>query len=342
MAHMLHDLGFSSPKMAGWLRLGVGLALGGLFLAILANSVDLASVSGLLARAAWLPLLVALAAYAVDFVLRALRFWLLLGPAAPDAPRFWKTASPFVASFGISDILPFRIGDAFRVYWFHRKFGYPIWQLVSAMLIERVLDLVSILLLGSAALLAVDSSIPAAVMRQFQIVLTATTLLCLFVLLSPAVLDRIASWVERGFKQKLLLIACGAMRSAAAAIRSIGSLKRMASMLVMSVFLWLLESVVMLGAWISLGGQPTQWLKPFVAFAIATLGTLVPALPGHFGSYEYFGVLSFDFLGVDQTMAMATVLLAHLVLWLPTAMFGVVWLLASKDRLSRPVEAKSY
>jgi glycosyltransferase 2 family protein len=333
---MLHDLGLSSPKMAGWLRLGAGLALGALFLVILANMVDLASVSGLLARAALPPLLVALVAYTVDFVLRALRFWLLLAPGASGAPRFWKTASPFVASFGISDILPFRIGDAFRVYWFHRKFGYPIWQLVSAMLIERVLDLVSILLLGSAALLAVESSIPAAVMRQFQIVLSATTILCLFVLLSPAMLDRVAGWIERGFTQKLLLAACGAMRSAAAAIRLIGSLKRMAVMLVMSVFLWLLESVVMLAAWISLGGEPADWLKPFVAFAIATLGTLVPALPGHFGSYEYFGVLSFDFLGVDRTMAMATVLLAHLILWAPTALFGVAWLLISKKRPSEP------
>ena len=72
---------------------------------------------------------------------------------------------------------------------------------------------------------------------------------------------------------------------------------------------------------------------PLVLAYLRNLGTLVPALPGHFGSYEYFGLLSFDMVQVDRTMATAVILLAHLILWMPTALFGIVWLLTTrKDR----------
>ena len=88
----------------------------------------------------------------------------------------------------------------------------------------------------------------------------------------------------------------------------------------------------MLGAWASLGGAARDALRPFFAFTIATLGTLVPALPGHFGSYDYFGVMALDAVGVERTMAAAVILLSHLLLWLPTALYGVGWLLVSRRR----------
>ena len=47
-------------KMAKWLRFGAGLALGLIFLALVRNSVDLASVGRMMAHAAWPPLVLAL------------------------------------------------------------------------------------------------------------------------------------------------------------------------------------------------------------------------------------------------------------------------------------------
>jgi uncharacterized membrane protein YbhN (UPF0104 family) len=72
-----------------------------------------------------------------------------------------------------------------------------------------------------------------------------------------------------------------------------------------------------------------------VAFAFSTLGTLVPALPGNFGTYEYFGVSSFRAVGVDEPLAAATILLAHMILWLPTALFGIGWLMVARPMTRR-------
>ena len=318
------------PGVAQWFQLALGLVLGGVFLALVFSAVDLASVSAQLARAAWWPLLVALLAYAVDFVLRALRFWFLLTDDDRRDLPFTPTIAPFIASFGISDILPFRLGDAFRVYWFHRQFRLAVGRVIGAMIIERVLDMVSILALASIALLAVDTRLPRAVILQFQLVLTAAWIIGGLTLLSPAILERLAAWGQARFDRPAAQKLAGMARSIAASIRSVGQVRRMAGLIAFSIAIWLLESLVMLGAWVSLGGAPGEWLRPFLAFTVSTLGTLVPALPGHFGSYEYFGMLSFRAVGVGATMAAAVIMIAHLILWLPTALFGIGWLMLSR------------
>lgn len=324
------------PGRAQWLQLVLGVILGGVFLALVFRAIDLRSVGQQLGQAIWWPLLVALLAYAIDFVLRALRFWSLLADDDDRDLRFPPTISPFIASFGISDILPFRLGDAFRVYWFHKQFDLPVGRLIGAMIIERVLDMVSILALASVALLMVDTRLPTAVILQFQLVLTAAWIIGGLTLLSPAILERVASWSERQFSRPLVHKLARMARSVAESIRSVGQFRRMMALIAFSIAIWLLESLVMLGAWVSLGGAPAQWLQPFLAFTVSTLGTLVPALPGHFGSYEYFGMLSFRAVGVGATMAAAVIMIAHLILWLPTALFGVGWLMLSRKTTGTP------
>ena len=145
----------SSPsRVLRWFQLVLGVVLGTGFLLLLWKSLDVAAVGALLARAVPFPLLIGLAAYVADFALRAVRFWLLLdGRQRAVGP----TISPFVASFGISDILPFRLGDAFRVFWFHRHLHLPLGTVLGAMILERMLDLVSIVLLAGLAFYAVDT-----------------------------------------------------------------------------------------------------------------------------------------------------------------------------------------
>jgi uncharacterized protein (TIRG00374 family) len=315
---------------ARW-RFWLGVAVGTVFLVLLWTSVDRAAVGALLMRASWPPLALALAAYALDFLLRAWRFRLLLDPDGRKVP-FGPSVAPFVASFGISDILPFRLGDVFRVYWFHRSFSLPVGHVLGAMVVERVLDLVSILMVAGLALLLVDTALPAEIVTQFRLVLAVAVAASLVVLLSPGAIEAVAGWGERRFRHSAMSKLTGTARSVAQAVRGTGNPRRILGMVVLSFALWLLESLVMLGAWVSLGGELPQWLRPLVAFAFSTLGTLVPALPGHFGSYEFFGMLSYRAVGVEAEQAAATILLAHLLLWLPTALFALGWLVSMRRR----------
>lgn len=310
-----------------WSRFALGMACGALFIYLIARSVNVPDVLALMGQAMWIPLLVGLAAYSLDFVLRAVRFWILLDGKHKGVPLA-ASISPFIASFGISDILPFRLGDVYRVFWFNRRFDLPVGTLLGSMLLERLLDLISLLFLAAAAFAVIDIAVDETLLWIMQAVIAVAAIFGLSVLAAPTLLSKIAPRLTHG--SGAIAPRIGAMLDAMAqSLAAFGNLRRMAEIFVLSMVIWLLESAVLLGAWISLGGTWPDWGAPFFAFSAATLGTLVPALPGHFGSYEYFGILAFDAAGVDRTLGAAAILLSHLILWLPTAAFGVGWLLMS-------------
>lgn len=310
-----------------WWRLLLGLVCGTLFVVLISRSISLRAVLSTMADAAWLPLLVGLAAYALDFVLRAIRFWLLLDGPTRRVPLA-GSISPFIASFGISDILPLRIGDVFRILWFNRRFKLPVGTLLGAMLLERMFDLVSLVLLAAVAFAMADITLDGTLLAIANAVVAVTVLSSLIILAAPALVGKVAEYFNRrngNLPQRIGTT----LEAMAKAIADFGSWRRLTGMLLFSLLIWLLESVVLIGAWISLGGTSENGSAPFLAFTVSTLGTLVPALPGHFGSYEYFGMIAFDAAGIDRTMGAATILLSHLILWVPTAAFGVAWLMAS-------------
>lgn len=320
---------------ASWLRVGLGFVLGVAFVALVIQNIDLAEVYELIARAHMLPLVIAVIAFVVDFLLRAVRFWAMLILATDRRLSLRPTIGPFIASFGMSDLLPLRIGDGFRVIWFSRHFHIPAGTVIGTMVVERILDLVSIVILGVVALALLDDGAPPLLVRNFQVVLGMAAIAGCFLLFAPVLACRILERLFARFDIAAVAMVINALRATSAAVVQIGSWRRLAWLGAVSLFLWLLESVVLIGAWISLDGAWKAILQPFTAFVFSTLGTLVPSLPGHFGAFEYFGIQAFALTGVDASMAAAVVFLAHLILWAPTAIFGVCWLVFGAPQKQR-------
>jgi uncharacterized protein (TIRG00374 family) len=183
--------------------------------------------------------------------------------------------------------------------------------------------------LGGIALALVGLAAPPALVWNFQLLLIIALAGGLAMLFVPALLYRVLNKLFDRIKFGPIVVVISALRSAAQAVAQIRSWRRLTLLTIMSLALWLLESVVFLGVWVSLRGSTDAMLKPFIAFAFSTLGTLVPSLPGHFGPFEFFGLQAFALVGVETSIAAAVVLLAHLILWAPTALFGIGWLLFS-------------
>lgn len=295
-------------------RIALHLAVGIGFLWLFLRQVDLGPAFAIVGRASVLPLLIALLAYAADFLLRAARFWLLLMRASGQSLAWAPVPGPFIASFGISDLLPLRAGDVFRLLWFQRNMKLRSGGVLGAMMIERFFDLFSLLLLGLAIFtwhLAGD----------WRFCLIVLILICGMAGLLVPIGSRMAEKAGTLRSKWLAWLA-----SAVGSFQMLRSVPLLAGLTAMSLICWLLEAVVMLGAWISLGGAAERWAEPMAAFVGSTLGTLFPGLPGHFGTFELFGLEIFSRSGVEPGFAAAVLLLAHLLLWAPTALFAMIWL----------------
>lgn len=316
--------GLSSRTWRILLHSLVGLTL----LALFVRQVNFAEVVTLMMRAAAVPIILALCAYGLDFLLRAMRFWFLLEAVTGTRLPWRAVPGPFIASFGISDLLPLRAGDVFRLIWFQRNMGLPTGKVLGAMLIERFYDLSALLLLGAFLF--------AAHLGGLLHLVAALGLLSGFLILSwiaAAVADRVpistGASGRQGWKARLQDGGLAALRSFAI----LRSPRRQLILLIMSLVCWMLEACLFLGAWISLGGAIGQWAPAMAAFTASTLGTLLPGLPGHFGTFELFGLEMFRIAGVDRDFGAAVLMLAHILLWAPTALYALVWL--SMARLRR-------
>lgn len=327
-------------RSAVLVRIAIGLALGLIFAAIVIRHVDFRKGAAIMEQASLAPILVALAAFASDFVLRAARFCGLLFAATGRAIPLARAFAPFVASFGMSDVLPLRAGDGLRVIWFSRRFDLPAGTVLGAILVERIFDLMALLVLGAVALPFASAAMPATLVASFQLVLVGCLVVGLVAIAAPAVLVRLCERLSKRMPGPMMATLLRTLQAVADALRQIRSWRRMMLFGALSIGCWLLESVVFMGAWLGLGGTGAAGI-PFLSFIFSTLGTMVPSLPGHFGSYEYFGVQAFTLSGADPSFATAVVFLAHLIIWAPTALFGVLWVMIGAMRTSSASRAEA-
>ena len=309
----------AKPQTLRWraVRFAVHCAIGLLFLLLFLRQVDPAIVLAEISRVRQGPVLIALFAYGLDFLLRAARFWVLLDKVSGQRLPWWRVPAPFIASFGISDILPLRAGDLFRLLWFQRQMTLPTSAVLGAMMVERFYDLFALLLLA-AGLFSWHFG------TGWPIFLA---LLAGFVAVTALVIQ-MGDWAARrdsaheGWIGRVL----NGLFAAIKTFRILRAPRLFVGLMGISLICWLLEAMVLMGAWIGLGGTMNQWMAPMAAFVASTLGTLLPGLPGHFGTFELFGMEMFRRGGVTQDFAAAVLLLTHMLLWMPTALFAIFWL----------------
>ena len=114
-------------------------------LVVFVRSVNVAEVWGETRRAnPWL-LLLALVSTGVTYVVRALRWQYLLAPIGPT--HFSTAFRTTVIGFAATSLLPARAGEVLRPYLLARREGLNATAAFATIILERLLDLITVLLL---------------------------------------------------------------------------------------------------------------------------------------------------------------------------------------------------
>jgi glycosyltransferase 2 family protein len=313
-----------------WGRALAGLAVAVLFVALLARRINWAEVRQLIAGADWLLLLLALLALAGDMSARITRWWWMLRPVQPGL-SWTSCARPFLASLAINNTVPLRAGDVVRVLGFQRSLRVPAAHVAGTLVLERMLDLLVLLLILFLSLSGTSGVLPESFLMLVNLAGAITLVALLTLTLVPSIISRFVqsmvtrlfggrSWAERvnhlvvQLTQSLALL-----RSPSMAFRLLG----------MSLLAWLLEGAVFAYVLQSLH-IPVPWIAAWLSLAAATLATLLPSSPGYVGTFDYFASLGLTAYGARFSSAAAFALVAHLVLWLPVTMAGLCALLWSR------------
>jgi hypothetical protein len=256
-------------------------------------------------------------------------FWrTLLQEKARFSDVFWTLNEGYL----ISNLLPFRLGEIARAFILSRKAPISFWEVLSTIVLERVMDLtlaVGVLAITLPFVVGAGSQIPAAGTIGVLIVLVFITLF---------LLARNREWAIRVFNR---------IGERIHLVRKLGGkivpslFDGLAALTDARRFLWAVLWVVL--NWLIAIAQYFVLLKAFVpqakllwstfSLGVSAIGLAAPSSPGAVGVFEAAMVAALALFSINTSVALAAAITAHVLQYLVTGALGIFGLIRDGESL---------
>lgn len=312
-----------------WVKPLVGLMVTILFLWLLFQQVEANQLRAAFSAITPSRLLLALLFLGLGYAFRILRWWWMLRKLDP-AISLSACGWPFLTSIAVNNLLPFRAGDAFRVMGFRQQLEAPAMRLLASLVVERLLDLLTLLGLFYIGLQGVKTGVmPEQFLALISWITVAAIMVLLGLLMLPQSIRRWVDWLASRPLCRRYAWSCslsGHTRHFLEVLHLLRSPRLILQLVLLSLLVWGFEGLMYMS--IVRGAQvDTSAAAPWFALSTGTLATLLPSTPGYLGTFDYFAMLGLQGYGVNQTAATAFALQVHLVLWLPLTLVGLTYFL---------------
>lgn len=320
-----------------WWKVLPGIAVSAFFLWRTLRSIHYSDLRALhVGHVQWIAVL--LMFLLASYGLRIYRWWFMLRRSG--SPSFAVCGRVLLTSYAANNVLPFRIGDFLRIFSYAGDLGASSSTILSTVILERLLDIFTLLAFLVTLLIGAARSLPPFVMKghAFNLLHVAEPILAgcalglMLLLFGAGLLQRLVEWLishvkagprtEKLERWALLLFDAVLKLSFAGRILLLGS----------SVVIWLCEGMIFVSAarMLDLGVGPRG---PWLAVSLSNLSFLLPSSPGAIGTYEFASQFSMVSQGAQPTIAALYGLLVHLVVFFSvTAVGGVAFFLHRLQR----------
>jgi uncharacterized protein (TIRG00374 family) len=311
-----------------WLGVLVSLAL----LAWVLSAFDLSEVGRALREAEYWYLLPVAGLALVNYAARALRWGTLF--RRDEAPRRSSLFVALMIGYLANNVLPARAGEFVRVYVLSRREGMARSKALATVVVERVVDLVVLLLLLALVLLVYPFPVW---LRRAGFVVGAASLAGLVSLLVLNVRGtalvgwgvRRLKFLPEGLRGRVEAVGHGFVGG----VSGLRGGWRALAFFGCTAFIWGLEllTTMLIAQMFRLPVTATGLL--FVMLVIG-LGTMVPSSPGYVGTYEFFATSALGVLGVTGGRALGFAVTTHAVIFIGASAVGALCLALERFELS--------
>ena len=304
----------ANPRAAATLRIAVVLLVTAACLAAALWNVDLGVASAAMVQARWWRLLPMWGIYIVAHTLRVVRLGLLLGQPVPFRRLFSINSVGFLAI----NVIPLRMGELVRPWLLSEREGVPFGRGMAAIFIERLLDMVMLLLmlLGLTLLVSLPENglviegvdVIQAGQRFAGLIAGAGTL---FGVLLVGIGEPAIALLERLPMGSLVARFARRFREGFATL--LAQPARAALLLLLSAGIWLL-TIAAIGVFMgAFDGIPVGIGPAWSTWSITLSGMAAVPTPGFFGAFELFCSSALWLLwGVERDIASAFAVALHL------------------------------
>jgi len=292
-------------------------------------------------------LLAAFVIYYLSFLLRALRWRLLLENVGftkahgVELPRFWKLVEIIFISFFANAIVPAKLGDLYRAYLLRQEIGVSAARSFGTVMAERLLDLTVLLLLFiSALIISLHSNLPWQLRIGLEITLVAVVAGIAVLLVIRKFPTQIARRIPLRFRDHYTHFQEG----------TLGSFRRLPTLTALTVGVWACEALRFFFVAIALhliGGDGLHIITAAVFIALGeALLTVVPFTGGGIGLVEggMLAMIALFTQGTPNALSLATaaILLDRTISLFSILVFGfIVFMFAfGKQATKLPKDSK--
>jgi hypothetical protein len=311
-------------------------------LALFLRQVDLGAVAREIGEASWLELVLALGFTALVYIIRAARWRVMLLPVGRT--RFSTAFRTTVIGFAANSLLPARAGEFLRPYLLARREGLSATATFATIILERLLDLATVLLFLAAFVFFFDPGMSRADSATYAAVKFGGTLAGATSLVGLVVMfilaghpERLGQVVHRVVSVLPARLAQAVARFARTFAEGLAVMRRpgpLAWSLLLSVPLWL---AIAAGIWlVSRAFHVTMpFTGSFLVIALLTVGVAVPT-PGAVGGFHYaYRVAATAFFGVPNERAVGAAIVLHAVSFVPVTVLGLIYMFQDGLSLTR-------
>ncbi len=278
----------------------------------------------------------------LTYALRARRWQYLLNGIGPT--HFVTAFRTTIIGFATNFLLPGRAGEVLRPYLLARREQLSATAAFATIILERVLDAVTVVLFFAAYLILFDPGVAAADPGTFHAVkvggITAAVgagvaLVVLFVLAGhPAALGRASLGAARVLPAGLAHRVANVVQAFAEGLAAVRQPRYLAATMLWSIPLWL---SIATGIWLVSRAFHIEmpFTGSFLVMALLAVGVAVPT-PGAIGGFHLFyriGVMSFFRAPSDRAVGAALVL--HAISFVPVTLLGIVFMVQDGLSLGR-------
>jgi glycosyltransferase 2 family protein len=287
-------------------------------------------------------LLAAVLVTGLTYALRALRWQYVLSPLGEThyANAFRATVIGFAATF----LLPARAGEVIRPLILARREGLPATATFATIILERLMDMVTVLALFAVFMLTADpatmSAQPVHLARVkagglLAAAVAAVAMTTAFVAAGhPERLGRWALRIEHVLPARLARMVAKFVESFTQGLGVMRQPRRLLVSLALSVPLWL---SIAAGIWLtSLAFHITfPYVGSFLVMTILVVGVAMPT-PGAVGGFHAaYQIAVHSFFGAPDDRAIGAAIVLHAVSFLPVTLLGLFFMAREGLSLSR-------
>lgn len=282
----------------------------------------------------------ALCVYLSGYLIRGIRWEILLSPVKKC--HFRNIFPTLIIGFMANNLLPARAGEFVRAYLNGTKEKISRSASLATIVLERIFDgLTMIIMLGIALSLGNlpihFENMPPDIQKAIHVspYVFGVAFLLLFLML-------IFKNVAVGFINFLTGHAPAHMRKPLNKIahtffdglKILKNARESFLVLATSFAAWTCEfaSYYLLALGMGIAPSPLSFWSSALLMAVVNIAILIPNAPGGFGLFEYAGVKILVPFGLSKELALGYMLILHLVVWIPINLLGLYFM--SRDHLS--------